>query len=1238
MDKEPQHIMIPDSKSIAITYEINNKLIRLLKKSGEEYFKELVKFLCEASNTNFCFVGKYDSNTKNVTTQAFYAHNKLTQNFKYNVKNTPCNKVLKGALCFYPNNVQELFSQDKDLKTLGVDSYIGLPLFDLSNNQAGLIAIMDTKPIVNEKNIKELLELVESKTDLELEKIILKESHSLSHKEYISYFQNFQDVFFWNTYDKNNTQITCVVSPSIHQVLGYTVEEYNQLDMDKMYANPDDRMALINKAKAKKSIKNYPATFKKKDGSLVFVEIDCEYLSTHSVSDAAFSLRGVIRNITGKVYAELRKEIAFKIAEKSQRRLINLNRLGKFIFETLKEVINLSNLYIAVLDEENKEIFFPYFKDQYTKRDSFRIPYNKNGFTENIINNSKIIILNTKKENEDFHKKNGIIIRGKISENLVGIPLKSDGIAVGALVVQSYKKKYNIRQDDIELIKFIAKQVAVIVDRKQWQDKLIQNEEYFLSLNENSSEIIGIINEEGTIVYINESLLKILKYYPYQLIGKNINRINAKFIDDADHYKVKKIAQLARQEEMKPLNSGVDIIKVYDKKGTPKYLELSFSKNIIRNKNKGIIFNAKDITYKIISEKKRAFTQKRLTTLHQIEKALISNNPLEKILDAALKAITENVFDVERISVGYLNQKAKTVKILALKTKYNTNITINKNDEIPFSEISSIDTLLKKKPFYVPEIKKIKQKKADKLNIQEGLQSYYISPIVINNKTIGSLNFGSKSKNYFDNIDKKLINEISILLAVVINDSILKKEIITRKYDLTNIFNHTNEGIVRIDADGHYLDANPKMVTLIGYNLKELSKLTYFDITHSQDVEASHQRMLDLKSGKTPELTFETKLIHKSGRLIVCKVTSKAIYNKQKEFEYFLSFITDITALKKASQRVDDLTKALHNSASVVFTDVDGNILDVNNDVLKNTGYTKKELIGQNPRILKSGYHPQSFYANLWDTILSGKTWKGELKNKRKDGSYYWVFSTISPIYNEDKKIVQFLAILFDITEEKNAKSNLIREVIEAQEKERERFAMEIHDGLGQTLLASKMNLNALGSAFDGLEKEDKDVFENAVKLLTESIQEARNISHGLMSRVLNKFGLAYAINEIVNNINTTQKLKFIFQNNIENQRFNEEIEMGIYRTLQELIKNIIKHSKASIAYLKISKKDNDLTIIIEDNGVGIKKQILLDPKKSGGIGLRNMKSRIEYLGGKFEIDEKLKTGARININISLQN
>jgi len=110
---------------------------------------------------------------------------------------------------------------------------------------------------------------------------------------------------------------------------------------------------------------------------------------------------------------------------------------------------------------------------------------------------------------------------------------------------------------------------------------------------------------------------------------------------------------------------------------------------------------------------------------------------------------------------------------------------------------------------------------------------------------------------------------------------------------------------------------------------------------------------------------------------------------------------------------------------AVVITDREGTILYVNPAFTRLTGYTLEEALGQNPRILKSGVHPQEFYAEMWNTILSKRPWRGDIVNRRKDGTLYWDHMTITPILDEQGEIVYFVAIKEDITLRKEMEESL---------------------------------------------------------------------------------------------------------------------------------------------------------------------------------------------------------------------
>jgi len=174
---------------------------------------------------------------------------------------------------------------------------------------------------------------------------------------------------------------------------------------------------------------------------------------------------------------------------------------------------------------------------------------------------------------------------------------------------------------------------------------------------------------------------------------------------------------------------------------------------------------------------------------------------------------------------------------------------------------------------------------------------------------------------------------------------------------------------------------------------------------------------------------IEDRLQDRSGEYRHLLITKAPLHDGQGGVNLAVTVALDITERVRAEDNVRKLSLAVEQSpASVLITNTDGNIEYVNSKFVEVTGYSPEEVIGQNPRILKSGYTPSESYRTLWETITAGKEWRGEFHNRKKDGELYWEFASVSPIKGPTGEITHYLAVKEDITVRRKYEEQLLRQ------------------------------------------------------------------------------------------------------------------------------------------------------------------------------------------------------------------
>ena len=229
--------------------------------------------------------------------------------------------------------------------------------------------------------------------------------------------------------------------------------------------------------------------------------------------------------------------------------------------------------------------------------------------------------------------------------------------------------------------------------------------------------------------------------------------------------------------------------------------------------------------------------------------------------------------------------------------------------------------------------------------------------------------------------------------------------------------------------------------------------------------------------------------------------------------------------------------------------------------------------------------------------------------------------------YSHRKKLQQ--ARIEELETEK--KLTATEAVLKGEEQERTRLAKDLHDGLGGMLSGIKYSFQTMKGNLV-MTPDNAQAFERSMDMLDSSIKEMRRVAHNMMPEALVKFGLDTALKDFCNDINQSGALELTYQSiGLENTAIEQTTAITLYRIVQELINNTMKHASAKTAIVQVTKTDENISITVEDDGKGFDPAIL---KQARGIGWSNIQSRVEYLKGKLDVQSEPGKGTSVLIEI----
>ncbi len=461
------------------------------------------------------------------------------------------------------------------------------------------------------------------------------------------------------------------------------------------------------------------------------------------------------------------------------------------------------------------------------------------------------------------------------------------------------------------------------------------------------------------------------------------------------------------------------------------------------------------------------------------------------------------------------------------------------------------------------------------------------------------------------------------------------------------LFDGSRDAIIISDAAGRILDVNEATCLLTGYPKIDLVRKRVQDLDDAVDYNAYREYFDRIQAGEP--FASEVTINRRDGQAIFIEFSSKQM--TLSGIPCIHTTARDITSRRQAEEALrrseTNYRELVQNANSIIIRfDTRGRIRFFNEYAQAFFGYSEDEILGRSlletilPTVDSGG---RNLSTEIEDFLQNPEKYTtNELENMRRNGERVWVTWTNRPILSPDGKVAEFLCVGVDVTERKQNRQqiqNLTHALIKAQENERYRIARDLHDHIAQDLSSLKIRIQTFFSSCPQMNGDSSRQVNDLLGILQRSISDVRNLAYDLRPPGLDQLGLVRTLYLYCEDFAQTNNLKIDFiAAGLDDLLLDEDIQINIYRLIQEALHNVNKHAEAKGVTIRLVASSPNLILRIIDDGKGFDAGAWRARSlKEKRMGLQSMVERVGLLNGTIDIRSRPKKGSGIFITIPIK-